>query len=81
MIKTLRPDNEQYIHEQVKAGHFPTPEAVVDAAIDDMRDSQHFDLDDDTVAAINNGEEQGDQGEGIDFDEFRTMWEKRMSGT
>ena len=80
MIKTLRPDIEQYIDEQVKVGHFPTPEAVVEAAIMDMREGVQTDLDGETIAAINEGEEQADRGEGIDFDQFRAMWEKRLGG-
>jgi hypothetical protein len=95
MIKTLRPDNEQYIYEQVKAGRFATPEAVVDAAIDDMRNSAEDpiiecvnidDLDDDEIdddlrASIEEARAQFDRGEGIPFEEVKAYWQKKLHGT
>lgn len=37
MTLSLLRDVQQLIDEQVKAGHFPSPEAVVEAAIIEMR--------------------------------------------
>ena len=56
----------------MKAGRFPTPQSVVEAAIADMRDDQLLDLDDSTIAAINEAEAQADLGQGEELDEFRT---------
>lgn len=77
---TLSRDVQQFIDEQVKAGHFPSPEAVVEAAIIEMRRADE-ELDDQTIAAINEGLEQADRGEGVELDEFRSQTMKRIAGT
>lgn len=79
MTLSLPRDIQQFIDEQVKAGHFPSPEAVVEAAIIEMRRADE-ELDDQTVAAINEGLEQADRGEGVELDEFRAQTMKRIAG-
>ena len=79
MTLSLSRDIQQFIDEQVKAGHFPSPEAVVEAAIIEMRRADE-ELDDQTVAAINEGLEQADRGEGVELDEFRAQAMKRIAG-
>ena len=79
MTLSLPRDVQQFIDEQVKAGHFPSPEAVVEAAIIEMRRADE-ELDDQTVAAINEGLEQADRGEGVELDEFRAQTMKRIAG-
>jgi Arc/MetJ-type ribon-helix-helix transcriptional regulator len=74
----LRPDIQRFIDEQVKSGHFPTPESVVEAAVASMREEFSAELDDATITAINEAEEQADRGEGEDFDVFRERMNKRM---
>ena len=54
MTLSLSRDIQQFLDEQVKAGHFPSPEAVVEAAIIEMRRADD-ELDDQTIAAINEG--------------------------
>jgi Arc/MetJ-type ribon-helix-helix transcriptional regulator len=71
MNLTFRPDIQRFIDDQVKSGRFPTPEALIEAAVDDMRSNGEADLDDETIAAINEAEEQADRGEGEDLDAFR----------
>jgi Arc/MetJ-type ribon-helix-helix transcriptional regulator len=79
MTLSLSRDIQQFIDEQVKAGHFPSPEAVVEAAIIEMRRADE-ELDDQTIAAINEGLEQADRGEGVELDEFRSQTMKRIAG-
>lgn len=79
MIRSLRPEVQRFIDEQVKSGRFPTPEAVVEAAILDWRDAA-LDIDDETAAAINEAEAQADRGEGMDLDVFRAHISKRFAG-
>lgn len=74
---TLQPDTRRFIDDQVKAGRFPTAEAVVEAAIAQL---QNDDLDDETIAAINEGEAQADRGEGVDVDTFRARFRSRFPG-
>jgi len=77
MQLSLRPEIQRFIDEQVKSGRFPTPEALVEAAIVEMREAD--DLDDDTIAAINEAEDQADRGEGTDLDVFRAQMTKRFN--
>lgn len=78
MVLSLRPEVQRFIDEQVKSGRFPTPEAVVEAAIQDWRDAEALEIDDETAAAINEAEEQADRGEGTDLDTFRAQISKRF---
>lgn len=68
-ISLTNRDLAQFIEEQVKAGRFPSAEALVEAAVSDLREST-ADLDEQTIDAINRAEQQLDRGEGIDFDQF-----------
>jgi Arc/MetJ-type ribon-helix-helix transcriptional regulator len=78
MDLTLRPETRRFIDDQIKAGRFASPDDLVEAAIADMRLGHETTLDDATIAAINEGEEQADRGEGIDFAVFRAQWKKRL---
>jgi antitoxin ParD1/3/4 len=80
MNLSLRPEIQRFIDEQVKTGRYPTPEAVVEAAVADMRDIGDEELDDATIAAINEGEAQADRGEGVDLDTFRARMNQRFTG-
>jgi Arc/MetJ-type ribon-helix-helix transcriptional regulator len=81
MHLSLRPDIQRFIDEQVKAGRYPTPEALVEAAVTDLKETEDAELDDATIAAINEAEEQADRGEGVDLDTFRAQMNKRFTGT
>jgi Arc/MetJ-type ribon-helix-helix transcriptional regulator len=76
----LRDDIRRFIEERVRAGQFPTPEAVIEAAIADMRDVEESKLDDQTVTAINEAEAQADRGKGTDLDTFRAEMDRRIVG-
>jgi len=70
MTLRLTPETQRFVDEQLKAGAFPSVEAVVEAALEQMRESAE--LDDATVAAINEADEQADRGEVVDYEAFRT---------
>lgn len=78
MTLTLRPELEQFIDEQVKAGHYATPEAVVEAAfaglVDGRMDEQ---LDAEDIAAIAESDAEFERGEGIDLEDLRAEFSKR----
>jgi putative addiction module CopG family antidote len=74
---TLKPELKVFVEEQVKSGNYPSVDAVVEAALLNIRDG--FELDDETIDAINEGEAQADRGEVIDLDEFRAQWKQRLS--
>jgi Arc/MetJ-type ribon-helix-helix transcriptional regulator len=78
-ISLTKPDLARFVEDQVKTGHYPTPEAVVEAAIADLRDATDAGLDEKTIAAINRAEDQLDRGDGLDFDEFAAAIRKKMA--
>lgn len=74
-----KPELEQFIDAQVKAGHFSSPEAAVEAAVEQMMlDREGFDLDDETADAINRASEQIERGEGIDFRQFAAEMRRKF---
>ena len=64
----LKADAKQFVEEQVRAGRFGSADDMVEEAV--RRMMLDWELDDDTVAAINRAEEQLDRREGVEFDQF-----------
>jgi len=77
-IKLKKPELERFIDAEVKAGHFPTAQAAVEAAVEQMMVERIYELDDETAAAINRAEEQIDRGEGIDFKQFAAEMRRKF---
>lgn len=80
MQLTIPARSARFIDEQVKLGRFPTPEAVVEAAIAELQGTIEQELDERTISAINEAGAQADRGEGVDLDTFRADFRKRISG-
>jgi Arc/MetJ-type ribon-helix-helix transcriptional regulator len=78
-VQLKKPELEKFIDEQVKAGHFPSPEAAIEAAVQQMMLDQMHELDDEAVDAINRADEQIDSGRGIDFKQFAAEMRKKMA--
>jgi Arc/MetJ-type ribon-helix-helix transcriptional regulator len=77
-VRLTKPELQRFIDNQVKAGCFPSPEAVVEAAVERMMvDQETNDLDQETADAINRSEDQIDRGEGIDFRRFASEMRKK----
>jgi Arc/MetJ-type ribon-helix-helix transcriptional regulator len=70
-LELTKPELEKFIHDQVQAGRFSTPEAAVEAAIEQMMLSDNDELSDEDVAAIEQGEAELDRGEGRPWGELR----------
>jgi Arc/MetJ-type ribon-helix-helix transcriptional regulator len=80
MNLVLRPEIERWIAEQVRSGRFPTPEAVVEAALDELTQTGiDASLAPEDIAAINGAEAEIDRGEGIDLATLRAQMSKRFS--
>lgn len=78
-ICLTKPELAQFVEDQVKAGRYPTAEAVVEAAVQELCDSARTDLDEQTIGAIHRAEAQFDRGEGIDFATFAKQMRKKMA--
>ncbi len=79
MTLTLRSELQQFVEEQVKAGHYPTAEAVVEAALAEMAGGLQPDLlDAEDWAAIAESDAEFDRGEGIGRDELRAELARRF---
>ena len=79
MTLTLRSELEQFVEEQVRAGHYPTAEAVVEAALAEMAGGLQPDpLDAEDWAAIAEADAEFDRGEGIDLADLKADYEKRF---
>ena len=77
-VRLTKPELAQFIDAQVKAGNFTSPEAAVEAAVEQMMlDSSP--LDQATVDALNEADEQIDRGEGIDFETFAADMRKKLN--
>jgi Arc/MetJ-type ribon-helix-helix transcriptional regulator len=85
MNLTLSRQAEERIAEQVRSGRFPTPEAVVEAAIAGLteRPSEaplvEHELNADDVLALNEAEDEIDRGEGIDLATLRERMAARSA--
>ncbi len=76
----MKPELQRFIDDEVKAGHFPSPDAAIEAAVERMMlDRGTYDLDDETADAINRAEEQIDRGEGSDFRQFAADMRKKFA--
>lgn len=80
MDVTLKPETKRFVDEQVKAGHFSSPEEVLEAGVARlMLDPDPRELDEQTMAAIDRAEAQFDRGEGIPVDEaFERLRQKHL---
>lgn len=74
----LEPELERFIDDQVKAGHFPSADAAIAAAVDQMRaDTESISLTDEDWSYILESDRQIERGECVDFDVFAAEMRKR----
>ncbi len=71
LLELKSPELRKFLDEQVRAGHFPSPEAAIEAAVAQlMVDQASVELSDEDLEAIAESDAQFDRGEVIDFDTF-----------
>jgi Arc/MetJ-type ribon-helix-helix transcriptional regulator len=66
---SFSPDVEDFIRAEVSSGRYSSPEELVRQAMLSFMVMEE-DLDEETVAAINEGQAQIDRGEGMDRETF-----------
>lgn len=83
MTVQIKPEFAKFIQEQVDAGQFRSADEAVNAALARMRaESALLDeaLDDDDVAAIEQGLAQLNSGQGTSWNDFRDRFKKERLG-
>ena len=78
-IELTKPKLQKFIDEQVQAGHFPSAQAAVEAAVEQMM-LDHGVLDDSTIAAIANADAQYERGEFVEWGEVREKLRQKYLG-
>ena len=80
-VRLTKPRVEQFIREQVDAGHFPSAQAAVEAAVEQMMTTNEWTrLTEGDVAAIAESDAQFERGECVDFDVFAADLRRRIKG-
>lgn len=77
---SLTPETEKLLEEQMKKGHFASPDDVVRTALqalDQVRGEDYEDLDEETRSAIEEAEAQHQRGEGRPWEEVREELKSR----
>ena len=67
-LELSKPELRKFVEDQVTAGHFQSPEQVLEEALLRMMEEE---VDDETLAAIDEGDAQLDRGEGRPWEEVR----------
>ncbi|HSZ58805.1 MAG TPA: hypothetical protein VK797_24260 [Tepidisphaeraceae bacterium] len=78
-VELKRPELERFILDQVRAGHFPSAGAAVEAAIEQMM-CEYTDLDDESVAAIERADAQYEAGQVVEWRNVRDELRKKYLG-
>ena len=80
-VRLTKPELERFIADQVRAGHFPSSDAAIEAAVEQMMLARaDAELTDEDVEAINESEAQFERGETVDFDAFAAAMRKKYCG-
>ncbi len=69
MNLSLTEETQRFIDEQVKAGRYTSAEDVLEDAVKRMRDEDELELDEATLAAIDESEDQIERGQYRDWKE------------
>ena len=69
-VRLDKPESLQFIDDQVRAGSFPTHQAVVEYAIERLRDEMDVELTAEDAQAIAESDEQIARGEVVEFKDF-----------
>ncbi len=78
-IELTKPQLQKFIDEQVQAGHFPSAQAAVETAVEQMM-LDHGVLDDSTIAAIANADVQYERGQFVEWRDVRDQLRQKYLG-
>jgi Arc/MetJ-type ribon-helix-helix transcriptional regulator len=81
MHVSLKPEVQKFVDEQVRAGHFDSADAVLEAGVARlMLDPEPVELDEETLNAIERAREQFERGEGVPLDEVAQRLRAKFGG-
>jgi len=75
-VRLDKPELQQFIDEQVSAGHFPSRQAVIEDALARMME-QEVELTADDLSAIGESDAQIEAGQTVPFAEFAARMKQR----
>ena len=78
-VELTKPNLQKFIDEQVKAGHFPSAQAAVETAVEQMM-LDHGVLDDETIAAIAKADAEYEQRQFKEWRDVRDELRKKFLG-
>jgi Arc/MetJ-type ribon-helix-helix transcriptional regulator len=80
-FQLIKPELEKFVDELVKSGQFASPTEVIEAGLARlMLDPAPEDLDEETLAAIDQAEGEFDRGEDRSFKEFAAEFRAKHLG-
>jgi len=77
-VQLTKPELAKFVDDKVRAGEFPSAEAVVEDALARMMADEER-LSDEDMAEINASDEEIDRGESVDFDSFAAQMRKKYN--
>ena len=67
MTYSLKPELQKFVEQQIKTGHYSSPDEVVADALTRLMDELPGELDEQTLAAIDESEDEIEQGKYHDW--------------
>jgi Arc/MetJ-type ribon-helix-helix transcriptional regulator len=77
-VQLTKPELAKFVDDKVRAGEFPSAEAVIEDALSRMMADEER-LTEEDVAEINLADEEIDRGELVDFDTFAAEMRKKYN--
>lgn len=78
-IQLTKSKLKKFIDDQVRAGHFPSAQAAVETAVEQMM-LDHGELTGSTIDAIARADAQDERGESVDWSDVRDQLRKGYTG-
>jgi Arc/MetJ-type ribon-helix-helix transcriptional regulator len=81
-VELTKPALAKFVDDKVKAGEFPSPEAVIEDALTRMMADEDAPLlSEEDERAIEEGDQAIDRGESVDFDTFAADMRRKFGAT
>lgn len=79
LVQLTRPELQKFILDQVSAGNYSSAEAAVEAAVEQMMQDDD-DLDEETIAAIQEADAQYEAGQYVEWQHVRDKLRNKYTG-